>query len=100
MTGSEGLDFKNLRQVHIMEPWYNLSLVEQIIGRAVRNCSHKQLPFKERNVEIFLYGTLLNNEDDEAVDLYIYRIAEMKAVQIGRVSRISERIICRLFIKY
>jgi|TARA_B110000495_G_scaffold203220_1_gene225971 hypothetical protein len=88
MTGSEGLDFKNLRQVHIMEPWYNLSLVEQIIGRAVRNCSHKQLPFKERNVEIFLYGTLLNNEDDEAVDLYIYRIAEMKAVQIGRVSRI------------
>jgi hypothetical protein len=71
-----------------MEPWYNLSLVEQIIGRAVRNCSHKQLPFKERNVEIFLYGTLLNNEDDEAVDLYIYRIAEMKAVQIGRVSRI------------
>ena len=62
MTGSEGLDFKNLRQVHIMEPWYNLSLVEQIIGRAVRNCSHKQLPFKERNVEIFLYGTLLNNE--------------------------------------
>lgn len=88
MTGSEGLDFKNLRQVHIMEPWYNLSLVEQIIGRAVRNCSHKQLLFKERNVEIFLYGTLLNNDDDEAVDLYIYRIAEMKAVQIGRVSRI------------
>ena len=26
--------------------------------------------------------------DDEAADLYIYRIAEMKAVQIGRVSRI------------
>jgi hypothetical protein len=88
MTGAEGLDFKNLRQVHIMEPWYNLSLVEQIIGRAVRNCSHKHLPFKERNVEIFLYGTLLNNSDEEAVDLYIYRIAEMKAVQIGRVSRI------------
>ncbi len=88
MTGAEGLDFKNLRQVHIMEPWYNLSLVEQIIGRAVRNCSHKHLPFKERNVEIFLYGTLLNGIDEEAVDLYIYRIAELKAVQIGRVSRI------------
>jgi len=90
MTGSEGLDFKNLRQVHILEPWYNLSLIEQIIGRAVRNCSHKQLQFKERNVEIFLYGTILNDdeEDKEAVDLYIYRIAEMKALQIGRVSRI------------
>jgi hypothetical protein len=88
MTGSEGIDFKNLRQVHILEPWYNLSLIEQIIGRAVRTCSHKQLPFKERNVEIFLYGTLMKDSDEEAADLYIYRLAELKAVQIGRVSRI------------
>lgn len=88
MTGSEGLDFKNLRQVHILEPWYNLSLIEQIIGRAIRTCSHKQLPFVERNVEIFLYGTLMSDAEEEAVDLYIYRLAELKAVQIGRVSRV------------
>ena len=88
MTGSEGIDFKNLRQVHILEPWYNLSLIEQIIGRAVRTCSHKQLPFKERNVEIFLYGTIMTDTEEEAADLYIYRLAELKAVQIGRVSRI------------
>jgi hypothetical protein len=88
MTGAEGIDFKNLRQVHILEPWYNLSLIEQIIGRAVRTCSHKQLPFVKRNVEIFLYGTLLTDDEEEAVDLYIYRLAEMKAVQIGRVSRL------------
>ncbi len=88
MTGSEGIDFKNLRQVHILEPWYNLSLIEQIIGRAVRTCSHKQLAFVERNVEIFLYGTLLTDIEEEAADLYIYRLAELKAIQIGRVSRI------------
>lgn len=88
MTGAEGIDFKNLRQVHILEPWYNLSLIEQIIGRAVRTCSHKLLPFSERNVEIFLYGTVFSEEEDEAADLYIYRLAEFKAVQIGRVSRI------------
>ena len=88
MTGSEGIDFKNLRQVHILEPWYNLSLIEQIIGRAVRTCSHKQLPFKNRNVEIFLYGTIMTDTEEEAADLYIYRLAELKAVQIGRVSRI------------
>jgi hypothetical protein len=88
MTGSEGIDFKNLRQVHILEPWYNLSLIEQIIGRAVRTCSHKQLPFKQRNVEIFLYGTLFSDSDEEAADLYIYRLAELKAIQIGQVSRI------------
>ena len=88
MTGSEGIDFKNLRQVHILEPWYNLSLIEQIIGRAVRTCSHKQLPFKQRNVEIFLYGTIFKDSEEEAADLYIYRLAELKAIQIGQVSRI------------
>ena len=52
MAGSEGLDFKFIRQVHVLEPWYNMNRIEQIIGRAVRTCSHKDLPFEERNVEI------------------------------------------------
>ena len=43
-AGSEGIDFKFIRQVHIMEPWYNMNRPEQIIGRAVRQCSHKILP--------------------------------------------------------
>ena len=54
-AGAEGLDLKYVRQVHIMEPWYNMSRIEQIIGRAVRTCSHKALPFPSRNVQIFLY---------------------------------------------
>ena len=87
-TGSEGIDFKNLRQVHILEPWYNLSLIEQIIGRAVRTCSHKQLPFRKRNVEIFLHSTTLEDEEVESADLYVYRLAEVKAVKIGQVSRV------------
>jgi len=65
-----------------------MSRIEQIIGRAVRNFSHKKLPFEKRNVEIFMYGTLLENNTEEAADLYIYRVAEYKAVQIGKVSRI------------
>ena len=87
-AGAEGLDFKNLRQVHIMEPWYNMNLIEQIIGRAIRHCSHKQLPFSQRNVEIYLYGTVLSDADKEAVDLYLYRLSEYKAVKIGAVSRL------------
>ena len=89
MAGSEGLDFKNIRQVHILEPWYNTNRLEQIIGRAVRTCSHKLLPFEERNVMIFLYGTILPDKS-EAVDLYVYRLAELKAVQIGRVTRVMK----------
>ena len=87
-AGSEGIDLKFIRQVHILEPWYNMNRIEQIIGRAVRNFSHKDLPFEKRNVEIFMYGTILGDNKEEAADLYVYRVAEFKAVQIGKVSRI------------
>ena len=92
-AGSEGLDFVGVRQVHVLEPWYNMNRIEQIIGRAVRWCSHKKLPFSERNVQIFLYGSQLDGENDqEAADLYVYRLAESKAVRIGHVSRLLKQI--------
>ena len=88
-AGSEGLDFKNIRQIHLMEPWYNLNRTKQTIGRAVRNLSHCMLPFRERNVEIFLYGTQLDNKNEnEAIDLYMYRLAEQKTMQINKISQI------------
>lgn len=87
-AGSEGIDLKFIRQVHILEPWYNMNRIDQIIGRAVRNFSHKDLPFEKRNVQIFMYGTLLKDSEEEAADLYVYRVAEYKAIQIGKVSRL------------
>ena len=91
MAASEGLDFKNIRQIHILEPWYNMNRVEQIIGRGVRNLSHCNLLFEERNVEIYLHGTVLD-KDEEAADVYVYRSAEKKAIQIGRVTRVLKEI--------
>jgi superfamily II DNA or RNA helicase len=87
-AGSEGLDFKAIRQIHILEPWYNMNRNEQIIGRGVRNFSHKDLPFEKRNVQIFLYGTILKNDLEEAADLYVYRISEIKAIKIGKITRL------------
>jgi hypothetical protein len=87
MAASEGLDFKNIRQIHILEPWYNMNRIEQIIGRGVRNLSHCDLEFEDRNVEIYLHGTSLAR-DEEAADMYVYRSAEKKAVMIGRVTRV------------
>jgi hypothetical protein len=87
-AGSEGVDFKFIRQVHILDPWYTMNRIEQIIGRGVRSFSHKDLPFEKRNVEIYLHGTILEDNKEEPADLYVYRVAEYKAVQMGRVARI------------
>lgn len=85
-AASEGVDLKNVRQIHIMDPWWNLNRIEQIIGRGIRLCSHKDLPFEKRNAQIFLYTSDIG--ETETVDHYIYRFAEKKAKRIGKVTRI------------
>ena len=69
-----------------------MNRLEQIIGRGVRNFSHKDLPFLKLNVQIFLYGTYLTNSEEEAADLYVYRISEIKAIKIGKVTRLLKQI--------
>lgn len=100
-AGSEGIDFNNIRQIHILEPWYNLNRIEQTIGRGVRNLSHCMLPFEERNVELYLHASVLKEKEKEAVDTYIYRFAENKSIQIGKVTRLlkSMSVDCVLNIK-
>lgn len=56
----EGVSLKGVRQVHLMEPWYNKSKLEQVIGRGLRHCSHIDLDIDERYVEIFHYTSVLN----------------------------------------
>jgi hypothetical protein len=57
----EGVSFFRVRQLHIMEPWHNKSRLEQVIGRGLRHCSHKDLKQKERNIEVSLYCSVLDN---------------------------------------
>ena len=58
-SGAEGISLKNVRYVHIMEPYWHPVRKDQVIGRARRICSHKDLPFNERNVKIFMHGSIL-----------------------------------------
>ena len=61
-SGTEGLDLKNVRSIHIMEPYWNFSLIQQIIARGVRYKSHVNLPEAERNVQTYIYLSDYNKE--------------------------------------
>ena len=54
-SGAEGIDLKNVRYVHITEPYWHPVRIDQVIGRAKRICSHKDLPDELQNVKVFLY---------------------------------------------
>jgi len=100
MAGSEGVDLKFIRQAHIIEPWYNMSRIAQIEGRTIRHDSHKLLPFRERNVQLFLYGSSVRDESQETVDMYVYRNAEFKAIQIGMVTRAMKELSVDCFLNH
>lgn len=54
-VGAEGLDFKAIRHVHILEPYWNWARLSQIQYRGIRNDSHKSLPIDEKNVKTYVY---------------------------------------------
>jgi hypothetical protein len=90
-SGSEGISLKNVRQAHVMEPYWNDIRVKQVFGRAVRANSHAALPKKERIVETFIYimtlnekqknsnAIVMNRDQGTTSDGYIFDIAKRKA---------------------
>ena len=99
-SGSEGINLRNTRYVHIMEPYWHPVRLEQVIGRARRICSHKDLPKALQTVEVFVYLMIFSEaqlKSDQAIELkrkdlskavprvpitsdqYLYEISEIKA---------------------
>lgn len=78
----EGIDLKNTTQVHIMDPWWNLSQNDQIIGRAMRAYAHQDLPKKERVIHVYQY-VASNKSKKLTEDERKYFIAECKDI-LGR----------------
>lgn len=62
---SEGITLKRVRQVHILEPYWNLSRVEQVIGRAIRNYSHYDLPKHQQNVQVYKYVSIYKQDKED-----------------------------------
>jgi hypothetical protein len=64
-SGAEGISLTCVRQVHILEPYWNNVRMDQVFGRAIRRNSHigpdssnPWLPVDKQNVEQYLYLSL------------------------------------------
>jgi hypothetical protein len=84
-SGAEGITLLNVRQVHIMEPHWNNIRHDQVIGRAVRTCSHSGLPKDQRTVEVYRYiaklpqGVVIGKDGAKTVDDLILDMSVQKA---------------------
>jgi hypothetical protein len=90
---SEGVDFRFIRETHVIDSWYHLNKTEQILGRAIRFLSHCALEKERRNNTVYLYVGVIppNVSSRETADLLSYRMGFRKAVQIGKVTRIMKQ---------
>lgn len=85
---SEGVDFRFVRQIHILDPWWNMSRIEQVAGRGLRNCSHQTLPFDDQNCTVYFH-VARTGDGRECFDEYTYRTkVEQKAMKIARVRKV------------
>jgi SNF2 family DNA or RNA helicase len=97
-AGAEGITLKNTRQVHILEPFWNEARIEQIMGRAVRFCVHKDLPLDERNVDVFRYK-MIRKSGKETADEKMENISRKKNnLLISFIEAVKEAAVdCELF---
>ena len=93
----EGVSLLRVSQVHILEPYWNMSRMLQIIGRAIRFCSHKDVPRNRRNVEVYLY--LATHVGEKTTDEYIWSMAKKKQTLINKFEKLLKEsaIDCNLF---
>jgi len=67
-SGAEGINLRNTRFVHIVEPYWHNVRIQQVIGRARRICSHQDLPEELRTVKVFLYLATLTERQKTSED--------------------------------
>lgn len=67
-AGAEGITLANVRHVHIMEPHWNPARHDQVVGRAIRLCSHAKLPLAERTVRVSFYLSVFTESQAKSTE--------------------------------
>ena len=68
----EGVSFKNVRQVHLTEPWWNEARIEQIMARGSRYCSHSKLMSDKQHIDVFRHYSVypgVGESDEDTLDM-------------------------------
>jgi len=94
----EGISFKNLSQLHILDPYWNYSRLSQVMGRGVRFCSHREMPEEKRFVKIYIY-LAVHPLESSTVDQRIMKLAldKKKLIEPFENALREEAVDCNLF---
>ncbi len=93
---NEGISMKSVGEVHVLDVYFNLGRVDQVVGRAIRWCSHKKVA-NENNIfpYVSVYKYVVTLSTDKQLDTPenlsseedLYRKAEQKYILIKKIER-------------
>jgi len=90
---NEGISMRQIKDVHILDVYFNLGRVDQVVGRAIRWCSHYKL-MSETNmfphVDVYKYVVSVPNGLSSEEELY--QKAELKYLLIKKVERAMKEV--------
>jgi hypothetical protein len=106
-SGAEGITTRNVREVHVVEPFWHANRVEQVIGRARRAHSHDDLPPAERTVDVYIYMATMDTEQAKALkkdagktsDEFVHEVSQRKRTLLRGVYGVMRRaaVDCRFY---
>ena len=87
---NEGITLKNIKEVHILDVYYNFGRLYQVVGRAVRSCVHYDItsdinPYPK--VLVYKYVISLPSNELSSEEL-LYQKAEFKYILVKEIERI------------
>ena len=106
-SGAEGISTRNVREVHVMEPFWHANRIEQVVGRARRAYSHDDLPPAERTVDVYIYmasmtpqqAALHKRDNGKSSDEFVHDVSQRKRVILKSMYDVMRRaaVDCRLY---
>ena len=85
---NEGVTLKNCKEVHIIDVFYNLPKVEQVIGRSIRMCVHKDsINDNNKFPKVHVYRYVVARKEGLTTDELLYKKAEQKYLLVKDVER-------------
>lgn len=90
---NEGINLFHVGEVHILDVWFNFGRVDQVVGRAIRYCSHYKLMTEENMYpKVNVYKYVVHTPDGLSTDEDLYRKAESKYLLIKKIERAMKEI--------
>jgi hypothetical protein len=90
---NEGISLRNASEVHILDAYFNFGRIDQVVGRAIRHCSHYKL-MSETNVypKVNVYKYVVAIDNGLSSEEELYKKAEMKYLLIKKIERAMKEI--------